>query len=72
MVLFGILQKLAELSTKIQRIEIMMSILEAKVGTVEIVIDLPQGILIQVSPWLEPAGIPVYLIQTSPLNSLTR
>lgn len=42
MVLFGILQKLAELSTKIQRIEIMMSILEAKVGTVEIFINLPQ------------------------------
>ena len=44
MVLFGTLQKLAELSTKIQRIEIMMSILEAKVGTctVEIFIDLPQ------------------------------
>ena len=42
MVLFGTLQKLAELSTKIQRIEIMMSILEAKVGIVEIFIDLPQ------------------------------
>ena len=41
MVLFGTLQKLAELSTKIQRIEIMMSILEAKVGIVEIFIDLP-------------------------------
>ena len=42
MVLFGTLQKLAELSTKIQRIEIMMSILEAKVGIVEIFVDLPR------------------------------
>ena len=42
MVLFGTLQKLAELSTKIQRIEIMMSILEAKVSAVDMFIDLPQ------------------------------